>query len=263
MLQFAKFESRQNRRGFWIGAVVVLALQALFAGMAKTYINNPDMEKLLKQMPQGMLEGFGIHPESFSTFEGWVASEPYTFYALLLGFFAMNWSIGSIVKERDRQTAEFLFTLPGSRTSIYWAKWCSHVLQVIAIAVAVIAITLSLGQATDTMKDAGAVTGLIVASTLIAFAFMGIGYAITPWLSSERTGLSLGIGVVLLMFLFNMLSGFGDNLGWLADISLFHLFDTFAISRGGSLSVGGVASAVGIFAAGSIAGWLALLKRDL
>ncbi|RKP46725.1 hypothetical protein D7Z26_24265 [Cohnella endophytica] len=263
MLHFAMFESRQNRRSFWIGAAAVVFLQALFAGIGHLYLNNPDMEKMMKQMPQGMLEGFGIHPESFSTFEGWISSEPYTFYVLLLGFFAMNWSIGGIVKERDRQTAEFLFTLPRSRTAIYWAKWGSHVAQVIAISIAAYAATIIAGKVTDSLTDVGAVTSVAAAGLFIALAFMGIGYALTPWLSSERSGLSLGIGIVLLMFLFNLMAGFGDRLDWMAKISLFHLFDAFSLSQGGGMNAGAIVTAAALFALGSAAGWVALLKRDL
>lgn len=263
MLQMLRFEWRQNRRGFMIGAAVVLLLQAMFAGVAKIYLGNPDITALMEMMPKGMMEAFGMHPESLSSFEGWMSSEPYTFFVLLLGFFAMNWAIGSIVKERDRQTAEFLFTLPRGRSHIYWAKWGSHLLQVVIIVFLAVGVTLLFGTVTGSLESAGAIVNIVLAAFFVTLGFMGIGYAITPWLESERGALSLGVGIVLLMFLFNMLSGFDEKLNWMAEVSLFHLFDTFAISAGDGIGIRGILTSMILFAAGSAAGWVALLKRDL
>lgn len=192
-----------------------------------------------------------------------MSGQPYTFFVLLLGFFAMNWAIGSIVKERDRQTAEFLFTLPRSRTHIYWAKWASHLVQMVIITAVTVGTVLLLGTITDSMENGGAVANMMSAGFFITLGFMGIGYAITPWLASERAALSLGVGIVLLMFLFNLLSAFGDNLNWMAQVSLFHLFDAFAISQGDEAGMRGILISLVLFAAGSAAGWVALIKRDL
>lgn len=263
MNRLLRFEWRQNRRGFWIGFAVTVLLLALFAGTTESYIGNPDLAEMLKSMPQGMLEGFGIHPESLSTFEGWISGEPYTFFVLLLGFFAMNWAIGSIVKERDRQTAEFLFALPLSRSKIFWSKWGAHLLQVLIIGLVSAGVVLLLGAATDTLRYADRVVEVMASGLLTTLAFMGIGYALTPWLNSERGTMSIGIGLVLLMFLFNMLSSFSNNLNWLASLSLFHLFDPFAVSQGEGLATGGVAVSLLMYALGSLAGWVALVRRDL
>jgi hypothetical protein len=65
------------------------------------------------------------------------------------------------------------------------------------------------------------------------------------------------------MFLFNLLSGFSDNLNWLANLSLFHLFDPFAVSQGEGLATDGVAFSLVLYAVGSLSGWLALVRRDL
>jgi ABC-type arginine transport system ATPase subunit len=60
-----------------------------------------------------------------------------------------------------------------------------------------------------------------------------------------------------------LLSGLNDNLNWLANISLFNLFDVYAISQGGGLPVGAVMWALVLFTAGSVAGWMKLIHRDL
>lgn len=255
MNKLVEFELRQNKRSFWAALLLIGLLQAIPAAAAKSNIEN--MNKKLQ------VESLDSHQESLSTFEGWVSGQPFTFFLLLLGFFSMSWAVGSIVKERERQTGEFLFALPRSRTSIYLAKWIARLLQVLVIAIITTGIVLLIGEATDMLNDPWAVSGVMLAGLLTSLAFMGIGFALTPWLNSERGALSIGIGIVSLMFLFNILSGLNDNFNWMSSISLFNLFDAFAISQGEGLSIYSVAGALVLFAAGSFMGWGATVRRDL
>ncbi len=189
MNKLVELEWRQNKRSFWIAFLLVGLLQAIPAFAAKSYLENETMVSKTVGKP---------HQETLTTFEGWISGQPCTFFLLILGSFAINWSIGTIVKDRDRQTTEFLYTMPCSRTSIYWAKWLTSVFQVLIIVV-----------------------------------------------------ISTGI------------SGLNDNLNWLAILSLFNLFDVYDISQGGGLPVGTVMGAFALFVAGSFAGWMKLIHRDL
>jgi ABC-type transport system involved in multi-copper enzyme maturation permease subunit len=240
MSKLMGFEWRQNKRSFWVALAVVGLLQAIPALAAKSYIN-----------------------EGLSTFEEWVSGQPYMFFLLLLGFFSISWAFGSIVKERDRQTAEFMFTLPRSRTSIYLSKWLAQVLQVVVIAVLSTGIVLLIGKTSNMLNDPWAVSAIMLAGFLTSLAFMGIGFALTPWLNSERGALSIGIGIVSLMFLFNILSSLNENMNWLASLSLFNLFDAISISQGKGLPILSSIGALVLFIAGSFAGWVAVIRRDL
>lgn len=144
----------------------------------------------------------------------------------------MSWAIGSIAKERDRHTSEFLFTLPYSRTSIYWAKWLAHICQVMVIAVVSTGIVLLIGRFNGMLNAPWAVTDVMLAGLLTSLAFMGIGFALSPWLNSERGALSIGIGIVSIMFLLHIIAGLNDSFMWMGKANLFHLFDAAAISRG-------------------------------
>lgn len=255
MNKMMRYELNQNKRSFWIALLVVGLLQAIPAAASKSYL-----ESVNKKVQEERLEGYA---ESLSTFEGWVSGQPFTFFLLLLGFFSMSWAIGSIVKERDRHTAEFLFTLPYSRTSIYWAKWLSHVYQVIVIAVVSTGIVLMIGKFIGMLNAPWTVTNIMLAGLLTSLAFMGIGFALSPWLNSERAALSIGIGIVSIMFLLNIISGLNDSLMWIAKANLFNLFNAAAISGGEGLSIASVFGALGLLAVGSGIGWAGTVQRDM
>lgn len=261
MNKLVELEWRQNKRSFWIAFLVVGLLQAIPAGAAKSYLESQSMANMTVGESHG--GGHDSYQETLSTFEGWISGQPFTFFMLILGSFAINWAMGSIVKERDRQMMEFLFTMPQSRTSIYWAKWLANVVQVLTIAVLSTGIVLLIGKGTNVLNDPWTVSSVMLVGLLTTLAFMGIGFALTPWLNSERGALSMGIGVVFLMFLLKMLSGLNNNLNWLENISLFNLFDVYLISQGGGLPIGAIIGALVLFTTGSVAGWIKLIRRDL
>jgi ABC-2 type transport system permease protein len=252
-----------NRRSLWIGGAVILLFCAMFAGMAETYTGNAQLLETLKSMPSGLLEGFGMHLDMMASFEGWIGGEPYTFYVLLLGSFASIWAAGSIAKERDQQTDEFLFSLPYSRNALYYSKAFAHWVQVTGVFLLAFAVIWIFGSLFSTVKDTGALFRLTAAGYLISLAFAGIGYAITTLLSSDRAALSIGIAVVLASFLFNMLAGLSKSFAWLSHFSLFHAFDIQLIVNGGGLTLSGILITVGIYAAGLVLGSTLLNRQDI
>ncbi|KOP65557.1 hypothetical protein AMS62_10080 [Bacillus sp. FJAT-18019] len=254
MNKLIELEWRQNKRSFWIAFFLVGILQAIPAIAAKPYLESESLINKSVTQP---------HQETHLTFEGWVSGQPFTFFLLILGFFAISWSICSIVKDQDRQTTEFLYTMPHSRTSIYFSKWLANIVQVLIIAVISAGIVLLIGKSTTMMNDPWTVCSIMIAGLLITLGFMGIGFALTSWLHSERGALSMGIAVVFIMFLLNMLSDLNDSVKWLENVSLFNLFDVNAISQGAGLPVGNVVVALTLFVLGSIAGWMKLTRKDL
>ncbi|OPA74192.1 hypothetical protein BVG16_23955 [Paenibacillus selenitireducens] len=50
------------------------------------------------------------------------------------------------------------------------------------------------------MNNVVAVSSVMAAGLLIILGFMGIGYALTSWLTSERGAISQGIGILFLIF---------------------------------------------------------------
>lgn len=255
-------ELRLNRRSWWIGAAVILLFQAMFAGLADTYTQNQQLLDTMKTLPQGLLEGFGIHAEMMSSFEGWMSGEPFIFYVLLLGAFAANWASTGVAKERDQQTAETLFSLPYSRSNVFLSKAAAHWLQITVIFILSFLIVYGLGL-TASMTAPSAIILMSVGGYCVALAFAGMGYVITVLLRSERAALSLGIGLVLVSFLFKLVAGMSGELHRLADLSLFTAFDNLRIVTEHTLTGSGLIATLGIYACGLAIGGLLFKRQDI
>jgi len=263
MWQVFRYEWRTNRRSFFIWAGVIIVFQMMFAGLGDMYTSNTSLLDALRQFPPALLEGFGMHVEMFGSFEGWMAGEPLVFYMMLLGIFAAMWAASTVARERDRGTVDFMFTLPVSRGQLFLGKACAHFLAFLLIAAVSYGVMVWFGHLFSTVEDAGLLLTYSIAGLLAALAFAGIGYVMTVFVTSERTGMSLSIGIVILSFLIHLLSGMEKSLAWMSDISLFTVFNGKDLFDAGSLPWEGVFITIGIYAGGLLFGWLVLTKRDL
>ncbi|KJB89187.1 hypothetical protein AZ66_03220 [Paenibacillus sp. E194] len=263
MWQVFRYEWRTNRRSFFMWAGVIIVFQMMFAGLGDMYTSNTSLLDALKQFPPALLEGFGMHVEMFGSFEGWMAGEPLVFYMMLLGIFAAMWAASTVARERDRGTVDFMFTLPVSRGQLFLGKACAHLLAFFLIAAVSYGVTVWFGHLFSTVADAGLLLTYSIAGLLAALAFAGIGYVMTVFVTSERTGMSLSIGIVILSFLIHLLSGMEKSLAWMSDISLFTVFNGKDLFDAGSLPWEGVFITIGIYVGGLLFGWLVLTKRDL
>lgn len=256
-------ELRQNRRGFWTCFLVTLLILILLLGKAEAFVNNPEMEQLIKGLPEGLLKAFGIEPESFRTFEGFVATQAYPYFIVLISSFATSWAAGSISRERDRGTAEFLFTLPYSRGEVFWSKAFANWLHMTIVFVVGSLLILLLARYRVQLEQYGGLLLLLLSGYLLVLLFMGIGYALTSWFSSDRTAVAVGAGVAVLAFLLKLLSGSSEMMHKVSSISPYRLFDALDIVRGGGLTAVSWVVTLGLYAAGTAIGVLMLKRKDI
>ncbi|MFD2612949.1 ABC transporter permease subunit [Paenibacillus gansuensis] len=258
-----RHELRQGRRGFVTAVAVTCILLILMLAKADAVVGNSSMAEVLNSMPKSLLDAFGITPESFQSYEGYFASQAYIYIVLVAGSFAASWAITGIVKERDRGTGEFLFSLPYRRSHVFLSKAGAHFLMITAVYAMAGVIAVGLGKASAGLEHPMAIIQMVAAGYLLSLAFAGSGYALTSALSSERAAGGIGIGIVIASYLLTLMNGAGDLLKTAAKASPFKLFDAPAIARGADLTLTGVLVTLGIYAAGLLIGLLIIQRRDI
>lgn len=256
-------ELRQNRRAFITCLIITLVFILLLLGKADAFVNNPQMEELIRGLPDGLLKSFGIVPESFQTFEGYLATQVFPYVVVIVSSFAAAWAAGSIAKESDRGTGEYLFSLPYRRSSIFWSKACAHWLHMTVVYAAATLLLILLADRSGQSVELGSVLTLLLAGYLLILSFMGIGYGLTSLLASDRTAVGIGTGIAIAAFLLDMLSGSSEMMERLSAISPYRLFDPLVIVKGGSLTAAGWIVTLGLYAAGTAAGVTMLRRKDI
>lgn len=255
-------ELYRSRRLLLITAILTASLIGLFAGMSYLVTDNAIVD-LLRSYPQALLKAFNVDPDMFATFEGWMSGEPYVVYVLILCIVAAMMGAATIAKELDQHTSEAMFTLPISRRTVFLSKAASHLLQITACFVLTAAVGVIVGLVTADVTYPGRVVSMFFLGYLMALAFSGVGYAITPFLDSERGAMSLAVTVVLVSFAVNAIGAMGESIGWLQELSLFHLLDAAVIARGDGLPLVGIAVSVALYFGGLFLGICVFERRDM
>ncbi|WP_128894503.1 ABC transporter permease subunit [Longirhabdus pacifica] len=257
-------ELQLNRRGTIITGVIFILLNVMFASITASYIGNGELVDILETMPAGLLEAVGFSNfEMMNSFAGFLGTEPYIFNILLLGSFAAIWACASIAKEKDRQSSEFLFTLPYRRSQIFLSKAAAHFIQLTSIYLLSTVIVIVIGFVTMDTISVRAVFLVMTSLYFICLAFMGIGYSTTSLLSSERAATSIGVGIALLTYVLDVISNLHENLQWMAYVSLISAFDTAKIVLESEFAITGVIITLSIYIVGIIIGNMVLRKQDI
>ncbi len=262
-LNLTRHELYLGRKNLLTWTLIIAGLMIMFVSTTTLIIDNAEMAELIEGFPQALLDSFNINVESFTTFEGWMASEPYVFFVLLLASFAIALASTSISREIDQGTGEFLFVTPHSRRNIFWSKAGADFLQISFVFLIGTAVTFAVGSTIVSITNPTGLFLVFLSAYLTALATAGIGYVLSCLIDNQRTALALGVGFVLLSFLFKSLAGMGGILSNLAKLSIFQLFDLFAILDNHALSFSSLATSLGIYIIGLVVGSEILARKNL
>lgn len=255
------------RRGrmllFWL-VVVAVAYGGFVAAFFPTMRSNvAQMEEILKIYPQAFKVAFGM--------EGSLA-DPGTFFTTYVG--SLLWPVlaavaGIILATRptgtdvDRGWVDLPLSSPLSRQGYLGS---AIVVQVVALAA--VAVTMILGfLAVGSLVGAGFDWGRFSLVTVPAFAFGAAIAGVTTLLAvitlSRRIAGGLAAGILIAMYLLNVIAGLQPDLASLARLSIFHYFAAKPIIDQGVFPAGDVLLLGGI----GLAAWLislwAFRRRDL
>jgi ABC-type transport system involved in multi-copper enzyme maturation permease subunit len=252
-----------NRRNFLIALVVIPGFQILFSGVANIFLQNTDMVKMVEMIPSAMMEAFGFYPELMTTFEGWMSSEPLTFYLMLFGGFAAVWGSLTVARERSSKTQDFLFSLPYTRLQIFMSRVLAQLVQMLVVFLVTLGSVYLFGSLFSSIAKPEVILIMMLSGLLIAMAFAGIGYIFTVLVRTERGAMSVSIGIVMISFLLKMLSGLDSSISWLSKLSIFNIFDSLRMATESYLSWTGIAICLLVYFLGIALGAIMLRQQDI
>lgn len=149
-------------------------------------------------------DAFGMSQLSIATMPGFYATEVGTIHGLGGAMFAAIISTTMLSKEEDGHTSEFLFSLPVSRRKAVTAKWCAAMVHIILFNIICICIyKLGLVILNEEIPDKEFYLYHIM-QILMQLEIAALCYAISACMKKNRLG--LGLGIVLLLYAFDLIA---------------------------------------------------------
>lgn len=219
------FELKQNLKSTIIWTLALIGVNAMFLSAFPFYRDEMEVIKpLFNGFPPQILEAFGINVESLFTALGFF-SFIQMYIQLMAAMQGMVFGLGIFGKEIRLKTADFLFTKPVTRSSVY--------LQKVGAIFALLIVTWLLYSAFSMVVISSFESEgfnyqlyfwLQVSSLLITLFFAAMGIALASLLRKLKSVVGISISFVFAFFVLNMLQGILDE-DWIRYFSPFQYFE--------------------------------------
>lgn len=206
-------------------------------------------------------DAFGMSQLSIATLAGFYATEIGTVHSLGGAMFAAIIGTCMLSKEEDGHTGEFLYTLPISRGKILCSKATCIVTQIvlfnlICVAMYVLGIVV-LGEEIS-VKD---FCLYHIMQTCMHIEVGVICFFISAFL--KRNKLGLGLGVVLLLYAYDMIARVVPDLADYKVLSPFSYANAADILSTGKVEMLAIGIGIGVLLVCGFGTWYVYCKRDL
>lgn len=220
--------------------------------------------ELLQSYPKAVLKAFNIENLQFSSIEGYVSAEHFSFvWPLLAIFLAIGTAGNSIAGEIEKGTIALTLSMPIKRSKIYLAKISSGIVSISAFAVITILALIPLSWINGVTVHYNHVVKVAILGTFFALAIYCLATMFSA-LSSEKSKVYFWTGGILVsMYVANIVSGLVNSLKDLQYVSLFHYFAADKAIVQGIINMQSIAVFTVLSLLSLLIGYLIFIKRDI
>ena len=184
------------------------------------------VEQLLSSYPESLMKAFNIDFKSFSTVEGFVSTEQFSFMWPIMIIFMLTGFAGACFSgEVEKGTAELLLSQPISRIKIFIARYLAGITMLLFFVFFSIFALIPLCKIYDIALTNTHIYTMSILSFLFGLAIYSISMFFTAVFSDKGKVYFITGGILILMYVLNILSGIKENLADLKYGSFFYYFN--------------------------------------
>ncbi|MGN0352448.1 MAG: ABC transporter permease subunit [Roseburia sp.] len=206
-------------------------------------------------------DAFGMSQLSIGTLIGFYATEIGTIHGLGGTMFAAIISTCMLSKEEDGHTSEFLFSLPIARGKVIVAKWCAAVTHIMLFNVLCVGLYVLGFVILGEEIPAKEFILYHIMQVVLQIEVAALCYGMSAWMKKNKLG--LGLGIVLLLYAYDMIARVIPDLSDYKIISPFSYANAADILSTGETSVAAVTIGVIVLVFSVGMAFVVYGKRDL
>jgi len=233
------FAAETRALAAWTAALA--AYNVLNVWLFTVYGAETSIARVYDKLPRLWKSAFGQYFLSVNSLEGWLATQFFTFLPVLAGAYLVLLAVSLFVTDEETRAIVCLLTQPVRRPSIWAAKAAAGVACLLVLLGVNLVATLF---ASAVFAPGAAPVRTILLSygmSAIFLLFLGALFAaVAVGLRTQKAALASGLGLLVLLFLLNMvLSGLELPL-WVRELNPFHFHDCSRLVVKQSLPEGGI-----------------------
>ncbi len=223
----------------WTAALA--AYNVLNVWLFTVYGGETSIAQVYEKLPRMWKSAFGQYFLSVNSLQGWMATQFFSFLPVLAGAYLAILASSLFVADEETRAVICLLTQPVRRAAIWAAKAaagaaCLLVLLGVKLAASLAACALF-------APDAAPVRTVLLSYSMSAIflVFLGALFAAAATaLRTQKAALAAGIGLLVLLFLLNMVFASLELPLWVRQINPFHYHDCSRLVAEQRLPAGGV-----------------------
>lgn len=220
--------------------------------------------ELLKNYPQEFMKAFGIEKLDMSTLENYIAMEHFSLiWPLMLVIFMIAIAGSALAGEVERGTIELLLARPLSRLKMFIARYVYGLIALVIFILTTVFTIVPLAQMHHVAYSVDRFGIVAIMGLFFGLAIYSLAMLVSA-LSSEKGRVSMVMGgLLVLMYVLNLVAALKENLSDLKYFSFFHYFDAQSALTKGELNMTSVWVFVSVIIVSTIAGAVVWTRRDV
>lgn len=230
-------ELKRNKRSTIIWIICIILLNILTMSIYPSFSENTKASnEMMNAMPKELLQAFGLDKINMTDLLGYYATQAY-FYVILFGsIYAAILASSILAKEEAEKTIEFLLAKPITRNSVISGKFLALLIFIIIFNLLITIATYITFLAVETQEfDMNRFLLLAVGAFLVQLTFASISFFLSVFITKSKTAYPISIGLVIIGYIFNIISNISDKMENLKYLSPFKYVDYVDILVNGKI----------------------------
>lgn len=187
-----------------------------------------EFSQLLSAYPESFMKAFNINPSQllFTTLESFLAMEQFNIvWPIMLFAFFIAWGGSAIAGEIEKGTIEILLAQPISRLKIFLAKYLSGTLMILLFTAVSVFAVIPLAKIYHIDYQLFHYWTIALIGFLLGGAVFSIAIFFSALFSDKGKAYFLTSGILVVMYVLNIMASLRDNLETLKYFSFFYYYD--------------------------------------
>lgn len=220
--------------------------------------------ELLKSMPTSILRAFGADKIGLMNFEGLLGTKQYGFtWPLMLLFLMVSLAGSSITGEIEKTNIGLWLSQPVSRAQIFWSKYIGGMIALLIFLLFSVVAVLPIAALYKVDVSAADIWRLTLTGGLFGWAVFGLTMLVGAIFSEKSRVYGTVAGLLLLMYVANIVAGLNDKLVKLKYVSFFYYYNVSDLLTGGHIMASSVLVFVVIGLVASVGAVIVFARRDI
>lgn len=221
-------------------------------------------EEVMKNYPQEIMKAMNIEELSFDTIEKFLAMEDFSIIWPLMAIFMMcSFAGGALAGEIEKGTAEIILSKAISRTKIFFGKYLAGIFLLAVFTAVSVFMVAPLCAIHNIDYNLINFVKMAVIAYLFGIAVFSIAFMFSAMFSERSKPYMFTGGILLLMYVFNIISNLKDSLKNFKYLSFFHFYNQNQPLIHNNLEMNSVYVFVGVTIICTIVGLIYFHKRDI